>query len=98
VVATAMAAFIQFDSLAMAVLVGGASLGIATVVGTLVTTWMTGRIANMNSAAVFISLMFWSWLWGIWGMLLSIPIIVIIKVVSQHVDQLHPIAEMLGDS
>jgi predicted PurR-regulated permease PerM len=97
-VATAMAAFIQFDSLAMAVLVGGASLGIATVVGTLVTTWMTGRIANMNSAAVFISLMFWGWLWGIWGMLLSIPIIVIIKVVSQHVEQLHPIAEMLGDS
>ena len=97
-VATAMAAFIQFGSLAMAALVGGASLAIATVVGTFVTTWMTGRIANINSAAVFISLMFWGWLWGIWGMLLSIPIIVIIKVVSQHVEQLHPIAEMLGDS
>jgi predicted PurR-regulated permease PerM len=97
-VATAMAAFIEFDSLGMAVLVGGASLAIATVVGTFVTTWMTGRIANMNSAAVFVSLMFWGWLWGIWGMLLSIPIIVIVKVVSQHVEQLHPIAELLGDS
>ena len=97
-VATAMAAFIQFDSLGMAALVGGASLAIATVVGTFVTTWMTGRIANMNSAAVFVSLMFWGWLWGVWGMLLSIPIIVIIKVVSQHVEQLHPIAELLGDS
>jgi predicted PurR-regulated permease PerM len=97
-VATAMAAFIQFDSLGMAVLIGGASLAIATVVGTFVTTWMTGRIANMNSAAVFVSLMFWGWLWGIWGMLLSIPIIVIVKVVSQHVEQLHPIAELLGDS
>jgi predicted PurR-regulated permease PerM len=97
-VATAMAAFIQFDSLGMAVLVGGASLAIATVVGTFVTTWMTGRIANMNSAAVFVSLMFWGWLWGVWGMLLSIPIIVIVKVVSQHVEQLHPIAELLGDS
>jgi predicted PurR-regulated permease PerM len=97
-VATAMAAFIQFDSLGMAVIIGGASLAIATVVGTFVTTWMTGRIANMNSAAVFVSLMFWGWLWGVWGMLLSIPIIVIIKVVSQHVEQLHPIAELLGDS
>ena len=96
-VATAMAAFIQFDSLAMAVLVAGSSLAIATVIGTFVTTWMTGRIANMNSAAVFISLMFWGWLWGIWGMLLSIPIIVIVKVVSQHVEQLHPVAELLGD-
>jgi predicted PurR-regulated permease PerM len=96
-VATAMAAFLQFNSLPMAALVAGASLAIATVIGTFVTTWMTGRIANMNSAAVFISLMFWGWLWGVWGMLLSIPIIVIAKVVSQHVEQLHPVAEMLGD-
>ena len=95
--ATGMAAFMQFESFAMALLVAGASLGIATVVGTFVTTWMTGRIANMNAAAVFISLLFWGWLWGVWGMLLSIPIIVIVKVVSQHVEQLHPLAELLGD-
>jgi predicted PurR-regulated permease PerM len=97
-VATAMAAYIQFNSLTMAALVAGASLAIAGVIGTLVATWMTGRIANMNSAAVFVSLMFWGWLWGVWGMLLSIPIIVIAKVVSQHVEQMHPLAELLGDS
>jgi predicted PurR-regulated permease PerM len=96
-IATGMAAFMQFDSLAMVFLVAGVFLTIATLVGTFVTTWMTGRIANMNSAAVFISLLFWGWLWGVWGMLLSIPIIVIIKVVSQHVEQLHPLAELLGD-
>jgi predicted PurR-regulated permease PerM len=96
--ATAMAAFIQFNSLGMALLVAGASLAIATLIGTFITTWMTGRIAHLNSAAVFISLMFWGWLWGVWGMLLSIPIIVIVKVVSQHVEQLHPVAELLGDS
>jgi predicted PurR-regulated permease PerM len=96
-IATGMAAFMQFESFPMALLVAGASLAIATVVGTFVTTWMTGRIAHMNSAAVFISLLFWGWLWGVWGMLLSIPIIVIVKVVSQHVEQLHPLAELLGD-
>jgi predicted PurR-regulated permease PerM len=96
-IATGMAAFMQFESFAMALLVAGAFLAIATVVGTFVTTWMTGRIANMNSAAVFISLLFWGWLWGVWGMLLSIPIIVIVKVVSQHVEQLHPLAELLGE-
>jgi len=96
-IVTGMAAFMQFESFAIALLVGGASLAIATVVGTFVTTWMTGRIAHMNAAAVFISLLFWGWLWGVWGMLLSIPIIVIVKVVSQHVEQLHPMAEMLGD-
>lgn len=95
--ATGMAAFMQFDSFSMALLVAGASLAIATVVGTFVTTWMTGRIAKMNAAAVFISLLFWAWLWGIWGMLIGIPIIVILKVVSQHVEQLQPMAELLGD-
>ena len=95
--ATGMAAFMQFDSFSMALLVAGVSLAIATVVGTFVTTWMTGRIARMNAAAVFISLLFWGWLWGIWGMLLGIPIIVIVKVVSQHVEQLQPVAELLGE-
>jgi len=95
--AAGMAAFMQFESLPVALFVAGASLAIAMVVGTFVTTWMTGRIANMNSAAVFISLLFWGWIWGVWGMLLSIPIIVIVKVVSQHTEQLHPLAELLGD-
>ncbi len=88
--AVGMAAFMQFESFPTAFLIACMSLAIATVVGTFVTTWMVGRIANMNSAAVFISLLFWGWLWGVWGMLLSIPIIVIVKVVSQHVEQLHP--------
>ncbi|HEY8118229.1 MAG TPA: AI-2E family transporter [Methylophilaceae bacterium] len=96
-IATGMAAFLQFDSLLMAVLIGGVSLVIATFIGIFVTTWLTGRIAQMNTAAVFISLLFWTWLWGIWGMLLSIPIIVIIKVVSQHIEELHPVAELLGN-
>ncbi|WP_124948405.1 AI-2E family transporter [Sulfuriferula thiophila] len=95
--ATGMVAYLQFDSMSMALLVAGASLAIATFVGTFVTTWVTGRIAKMNAAAVFISLLFWAWLWGIWGMLLGIPIIVIIKVISQHVEQLQPVAEVLGE-
>jgi len=95
--ATGLAAFMQFDSFSMTLLVAGASLAIATVAGTFITTWMTGKIAKMNAAAVFISLLFWAWLWGVWGMLLSIPIIVIVKVVSQHVEQLQPVAELLGE-
>jgi predicted PurR-regulated permease PerM len=87
----------QFDSFSMALLVSGTSLAIATVVGTFVVTWMTGKIAKMNAAAVFISLLFWGWLWGVWGMLLSIPIIVIVKVVSERVEQLEPVAELLGE-
>lgn len=92
-----VAAFMQFESLSTALLVAGASVAIATLVGTFVTTWMTGRIASMNTAAVFVSLLFWAFLWGIWGLLLSIPITVIVKVVAQHVEQFEPVAELLGD-
>jgi len=95
--ATGLVTFMQFDSFSMALVVAGTSLAIATVVGTFITTWMTGKIAKMNAAAVFISLLFWAWLWGVWGMLLSIPIIVIVKVVSQHVEQLQSVAELLGE-
>lgn len=96
-VVTGIAAFLQFNSIIMALSIAAANIVIATFVGIFVTTWMTGRIAKMNASAVFISLLFWGWLWGIWGMLLSIPIIVIVKVVSQHIEQLHPVAELLGE-
>ena len=93
----AMAAFMQFGTVSEGLLTAGASLLIATLVGTFIATWMTGKFAKMNTAAVFVSLLFWAWLWGIWGMLLGIPIIVIVKVISQHVEQLHPLAELLGE-
>jgi len=92
-----MAAFMQFDSASIALSVAGASMVLATAVGVFVTTWVTGRIARMNATAVFISLLFWGWLWGIWGMLLGIPIIVVVKVISEHVEQLLPVAELLGE-
>lgn len=96
-VAVGMAGYMQTESLSLVLLASGSMLLISTVVGTFITTWMTGRIAKMNTAAVFISLLFWSWLWGLWGMLLSLPIIVIVKVVSQHVPRLKILSELLSE-
>jgi predicted PurR-regulated permease PerM len=95
--AIGMAAFMQFGDVSSALLLIAVTLAIATFVGTVVTTWMTGRIARMNAAAVFISLLFWGWLWGVWGMLLSVPLVVVAKVVAQHVEPLHPVADLLGE-
>nr|WP_229416162.1 AI-2E family transporter [Pseudoduganella armeniaca] len=95
--ATGLVAFLQFESLQMVLLVTGASLGIATLVGTFVTTWMTGRIARMNAAAVFVSLLFWGWLWGVWGLLLGVPVIVVVKVVAERVEGMEVVAELLGE-
>jgi predicted PurR-regulated permease PerM len=96
-VATGISAFMQFGTISAIVAVVVATLVISTIVGTFVTTWMTGRIAKMNTAAVFVSLLFWAWLWGIWGLLLGIPITVIVKVISEHADGLQGVAELLGE-
>ncbi len=96
-VATGLTAFMQFGSLSKMFLVSGASLAIAMLVGTVIATWMTGRIAKMNAAAVFIGLLFWGWLWGIWGLLLGIPIIVMVRVVTERVEGMQAVAELLGE-
>jgi predicted PurR-regulated permease PerM len=94
---TSVATFLQFESLAKALITAACSLTISTLVGMFVTTWMAGKIAKMNPAAVFIALLFWGWLWDVWGLLLGIPIIVIVKVVSEHVEGLQPVAELLSE-
>ena len=96
-VATGLVAFMQFESLRMVLLVAGSSLAIATLVGTVIATWMTGKIAKMNPAAVFVSLLFWGWLWGMWGLLLGVPVVVMIKVVAERVEGMDVLAELLGE-
>jgi len=93
--AVGISAYLQFESFSMALTVVAASLAIATVVGMVVATWMTGKLARMNPAAVFVALLFWGWLWGVWGLLLAIPIVVTLKVASELIEQLHPVAELL---
>ncbi len=95
--ATGVAAFMQFGTFSMAFLVAGTSLVIAAFIGTILTTWMTGRLARMNTVAVFLALLLFSSIWGIWGALLSMPIAVIVKVVADHIEGLEPFSEFLGD-
>ena len=96
-VATGMAGFMQFESLSMAMLVAASSLIIATLVGMVLVTWMCGKISNMNTTAGFVALLFWGWLWGIWGLLFAIPITGMVKVFAERVEDLRPVAELLSD-
>jgi predicted PurR-regulated permease PerM len=92
----ALVAFMQFGSLNMALAVGGASMLIHTIVGNLLTPWLTGRTSRMNPVAVFVGLLAWGWLWGVWGLLLGIPILMIVKSICDRVEDLKPIGEFLG--
>ncbi|ULX51715.1 AI-2E family transporter [Cupriavidus taiwanensis] len=92
-----MVTFMQFGTLGMAAAAAGGSLLIATLIGSVITTWMTGRMARMNAVAVFVALLLFTWLWGVWGMLLAIPLITIAKVVADHIEGMEVVAEFLGE-
>lgn len=94
--AAALVAYGQFGTLQMALLAAAIPLLAAAVLGIFLQTWLMGRAARMNTPAVFVSLLFWGMLWGGWGLLLAVPIMVAIKTVCDHVERLKPYGEILG--
>ena len=81
----------------MTIAVAGVALLITTIGGSLLTPMVMSRASSMNQVAIFGGLLFWSWMWGIWGMLLAVPMMMMIKVVCDHVEPLHPVGHLLGD-
>ncbi len=90
-------AYLQFGTLTMTAAVAGVSLLVTTVEGFVLTPLLLGRAASMNQVAVFVGLLFWSWVWGVWGILLAVPMMMVIKVVCDHVEPLQPVGHLLGD-
>ena len=82
----AVVAFLQFGTIQMAVYVALAASVITTLEGFLLTPWLMGRAVRINGVALFVGLMFWAWVWGIWGLLLAVPMLVIIKSICDRVD------------
>lgn len=73
------------------------TLAIASVEALLLTPRLTGRAGRMNAVAVFIGLLFWGWLWSIWGLLLAVPMLMVLKAICDHVEDLNPLGELLGN-
>ena len=94
---TSLAALLQFGNLRMAVLVGGVALLITSLEGFLLTPWLTSRAAKMNAVAVFVGLLFWGWVWSVWGMLLAVPMLMVMKAVCDHVEDFKGVGELLGE-
>ncbi len=90
------AAFMQFGSILHALAAAGVSFLVAGAVGFVFMPWLQSRFAGVNSAVLFISLLFFGWLWGVWGLLLGAPLVAIAKVICDRVDTLKPVGELLG--
>jgi predicted PurR-regulated permease PerM len=90
-------AFLEFGTIGMAAWVGAISLAITSIEGWVLTPWLTSRASRTNEVAVFVSLIFWGFLWGIWGTLLAVPMLVVAKACCDRIEDLKPVGEMLGD-
>lgn len=94
---TALVGYLQFGTLSMALLIGGVSMGLKSLEGLLVSPLMTSKAGRIHTVWIFVGIFFWGWIWGVWGLLLGIPIIMVAKAVCDRIEGLRPIGELLGD-
>jgi predicted PurR-regulated permease PerM len=89
--------FMQFDDVPKTVMVCSVAFIITSLEGFLLTPALMSRAARMNPVAIFVGLLFWSWIWGIWGAVLAVPMLMMIKAVCDHIEDLQPAGELLGE-
>jgi len=94
--AAAAVGLLQFGTIESTLLIAGVSLGLHTVSGYVLTPWLTSRTSSMSAVTIFVGVLAWGWLWGLWGLLLGVPILMAVKAVCDRVDDLKPIGELLG--
>jgi len=94
--ASAAVGLMQFGNLESALLIAGISLILHTASGYVLTPWLTSRTSRMNAVTVFVGVLAWGWLWGVWGLVLGVPILMAVKAVCDRIDDLKPLGELLA--
>lgn len=89
-------ALLNFDPTWYAFLVMAVFLTLTTIEGQFITPAVLGRSMKMNPAVVFFAIVFWGWMWGLMGVLLSVPILIAIRMTCEETASLLPIARVLG--
>lgn len=97
IIIIALVALFSFDSVAYAFFVTFIFLAIVSLEGSIITPFVIGRAVTLNPIIVFLSLMFWGWLWGIAGAFIAIPLMATIKIISETLYESSLIKELLSD-
>ena len=93
----AVLGFRMFDALGQALLVPGAFVAINLVIANFVTPNVLGRRLKLNRVAILLGLFFWSWIWGVPGAFVAVPLLATFKILCDHIDALRPVGEFLGE-
>lgn len=89
-------ALLSFPDLGEALIPPGIFIVLAALEGNLVTPMILARRLTLNPVAVVAALLVWGWMWGIVGMLLAVPLLVVMKIACDRIDRLNPVGEFLG--
>ncbi len=93
---SAAVAIVTFPSVPQALLVPALFLGATVLEGQFVTPILLGRRMELNTVAVFVTLVFWGWLWGIAGALMAMPFLVCLKVICDNIAPLRTLSIFLS--
>lgn len=73
-----------------------AFVALTTLEGNVVTPAVLGRRLTLNPVIVFVWLLFWGWLWGVAGLLIAVPLLVVFKILCDHIEPLQVVGEYLS--
>jgi len=86
----------QFDTVGRVLWTMGIYYGLTIAESNVVTPLFLGRRMTLNPVMIFASLLLWGWLWGLAGVFLAVPILAVIKIVSDRVEGMGAIGEFVG--
>ncbi len=89
-------AIVTFDSVGHALLAPLIYFFCTSIEGQFITPTLVGRRLELNTSAVFITVVLWVWLWGVPGALLAVPILVLVKVICDNVDGMRSFGLFIG--
>jgi predicted PurR-regulated permease PerM len=89
---------LQFESFGIGILVLGLLVSCQTLMANIVEPRMMGFSLNLSPLLILVSLIFWGWLWGTWGMVLAVPLTSAIKILFENVEPLHPLSVLMSQS
>ncbi|WP_052002774.1 AI-2E family transporter [Microvirga sp. BSC39] len=92
----AIVALISFDSISYALLAPLVYFGLTALEGNIVTPLILGRRLELNTVAIFIGVAFWGWVWGLVGVLIAVPLLVVIKRCCDHLPSWSTLGEFLS--
>jgi len=86
----------HYATLGVALLPPACYFALTCIEGQIVTPTVVGRRLEINAVAVFVAVAFWSWLWGVAGALIAVPILVLVKTFCDHFEELHGFGNFLS--